>query len=490
MKKVNTYFIVIKILLDFIIIYGMFFIAREIRLVTDLLPNIDLPIQTIATNELHFFALIWSSVLALIFLWHWLYSFDTSWWRVKEYSKVFIYSFYSFVFFTVIVYLWQDFLFDTEIPRLIIGYTFFLWSFILIFERFVLTIVRAFMYKKKMFKKSKVFIIWDNKFLDNNQILLSFKNSNEYKIKWISDNYILKNSKNKTYNIDELKTFITKRKIDEILYVNSNYSKEDINNIWELSKIFWIKYRYIANTFDLEKTNTIMSLVNDIPALEICSTRLSWWNSIFKRIFDIWTWILWIIIFTPLFLIIAVLIKLEDPKWPVIFKNKRVWRNGKEFDLYKFRYMKWKYCIKDCYSVSERDKQKALDYESELINKTSTRKWPLYKIKNDPRKTKIGTFIEKYSIDELPQFVNVLIGNMSLVWPRPHQAREVDNYEVKHNTLLTIKPWITWMAQVNWRETNSFEQEVKLDIYYIENWNILLDIKIILKTFLVILTRK
>jgi lipopolysaccharide/colanic/teichoic acid biosynthesis glycosyltransferase len=130
-----------------------------------------------------------------------------------------------------------------------------------------------------------------------------------------------------------------------------------------------------------------------------------------------------------------------------------------------------------------------LDLEEKLIKEKSTRNWPLYKIKNDPRKTKIWNFIEKYSIDELPQFFNVLIWNMSLVGPRPHQPREVEKYLMKHKRLLTIKPWITWMAQVNWRENNDFEKEAKLDIYYIENWSLLLDLKIILKTITHILYR-
>ena len=151
--------------------------------------------------------------------------------------------------------------------------------------------------------------------------------------------------------------------------------------------------------------------------------------------------------------------------------------------------MKWKYCIKDAYNINE-NKDPALKFEEELIKNNSTRNWPLYKIKNDPRKTKVWNFIEKYSIDELPQFINVLVWSMSIVWPRPHQPREVRKYNLEEKRLLTIKPWITWMAQVNWRENNNFKKEATLDIFYIENWNILLDLKIILKTFSVIFRRK
>jgi lipopolysaccharide/colanic/teichoic acid biosynthesis glycosyltransferase len=137
---------------------------------------------------------------------------------------------------------------------------------------------------------------------------------------------------------------------------------------------------------------------------------------ILKRIFDIISSVIWIIVFFPLLIIIYILIKFENFSAPAIFKNKRIWRDGKEFNLYKFRYLKWEYCTKESYNVSKIEKEKALNYEKNLIKNNSTRNWPLYKIKNDPRKTKIWTFIEKYSIDELPQFFNVLLWNMSLVW--------------------------------------------------------------------------
>ncbi|MDD2515796.1 MAG: sugar transferase, partial [Candidatus Gracilibacteria bacterium] len=158
------------------------------------------------------------------------------------------------------------------------------------------------------------------------------------------------------------------------------------------------------------------------------------------------------------------------------------------FNLYKFRYLKWKYCVKDSYGIKP-EEDEALKLEKELITKQNARKGPLYKIKNDPRKTKIGTFIEKYSIDELPQLFNVLIGNMSLVGPRPHQPREVEQYKEHQKRVLTIKPGITGMAQINGREKNDFDKEVQLDIFYIENWSILLDLKIFFKTIGTVLKR-
>lgn len=490
MKKVKIYFMMIKIFLDFLIIFATFFLSRELRLITDSLPSIKLPIQTIATPQLFEFWVLWAGILVIIFFIHWLYKFDSTWWRIKEFSSIFIYSFYSFVFFTVTVYLWKWFIFEVEIPRLIIWYTFLLWSFFLIFERFTISLFSKFLYRKWLLPRSRILIIWNINNKESYDLITSFVKSYEYNVvgisKWIKNDFWWIHR----YWYENIKELIKDRQLDELLVINSYYNEQRNNELWELVRIFWIKYRYIANSFDLAKSNTVMSLVNDIPALEIKNTTLSEWSIVMKRLFDLFAWIFWIILFLPLIIIVAILIKIEDPKWPIIFKNRRVWKLWKEFDLYKFRYMKWEYCTKDSYNVSADEKKKAQEYEQELIKNQSTRFWPLYKIKNDPRKTRIWAFIEKYSIDELPQFFNLIIWNMSLIWPRPHQAREVNKYQLEHIRLLTIKPWITWMSQVNWREKNTFDDEANLDIYYIENWNVLLDLKILIKTLYVVLTRK
>jgi lipopolysaccharide/colanic/teichoic acid biosynthesis glycosyltransferase len=113
------------------------------------------------------------------------------------------------------------------------------------------------------------------------------------------------------------------------------------------------------------------------------------------------------------------------------------------------------------------------------------RKGPLFKIKNDPRVTKVGKFIRRTRLDEFPQLINVLKGEMSLVGPRPHEPEEVVQYRKSHKKLLAIKPGITGMAQVSGSSDLDFEREAKLDIYYIENWSLLLDVIILFKTFLI-----
>jgi len=490
MKKNEIIFWSLKVPLDFVIVFSSFFIAREIRLITDLIPNINLPIQTIDTNSLFIYAIIWASLQVILFSMHSMYFIKISNSKIKELLEIIRYSFYSFIFFWVIVYLWQWFIFNKEIPRLIIAFSFLLWSIWIIIERVFLNNLQFFLINKWFIAKKKILIINNKSYIEIKNIIKNIKKSKIYKLVWYinkSDNKI--DEIQYLWTINEIQKVFENKQADEILYIDSDFSKKELLKLWELSRIFWVRYRYITNSFDITKSNTILTLINTIPVIEIKNTPLDNWWKVWKRIFDIFAGIVWIIIFSPILLATAILIKLEDPKWPILYKNKRIWQNWKKFNLYKFRYMKWKYCVKDSYWINEKDDE-ALKFEQELIKKSNSRNWPLYKIKNDPRKTKIWTFIEKYSIDELPQFINIIIWNMSLVWPRPHQQREIEKYTLKQKRLLTIKPWITWMAQVNWRENNDFEEEAKLDIFYIENWNVLLDLKIIIKTFWVVLGRK
>lgn len=210
------------------------------------------------------------------------------------------------------------------------------------------------------------------------------------------------------------------------------------------------------------------------------------WERVLKRTLDILLSVLGMIILIPFFILISIGIKIEDPSGPVFFKNRRIGQNGRIFDLYKFRYMYWKYSIKDAYGVGSTSDE-ALKYEESLKEKYDTRNGPLYKIQNDPRRMKFGKIIERLSLDEIPQLYNVLIGQMSLIGPRPHQPREVDLYDEADKQVLIVKPGITGMAQVYGRENNSFKEEVALDRYYIEHYSILLDLVIFLRTFFVVI---
>ena len=178
-----------------------------------------------------------------------------------------------------------------------------------------------------------------------------------------------------------------------------------------------------------------------------------------KRIIDIFGSIFGLIIFSPIMAAVAILIKLDSPG-PIIYKNERVGPKN-NFNTYKFRSMKIEYCTGRGYD----DPGRADSFENELIEKQSIRSGPVYKIADDPRRTRLGRFLEKTSLDELPQFFNVLLGNMSLVGPRPHQPKEVAKYERWHKKVFNIKPGVTGLAQISGRSEIDFDEEAKIDTY-------------------------
>jgi len=207
--------------------------------------------------------------------------------------------------------------------------------------------------------------------------------------------------------------------------------------------------------------------------VEVKRTALDGWGRILKRVFDLIFSFLLLIIFSPLFLILGIIIKM-DSQGPIFYHAKRIGAYGREIKIWKFRSM-----------VKNADKLK-----QKLLAENEREDGPLFKMEADPRVTRVGRFIRKWSLDELPQFLNAFKGDMSLVGPRPHEPNEVKQYEKHHKKLLNIKPGITGLAQVSGRSDLDFEEEVRLDTFYIENWSLWLDLIILIKTPLVVLLRK
>lgn len=488
MKQHELTFSIIKVPLDFLVVYLSFFVAREIRIRSELIP---LPIQTINNESLHFFAFLGASLYIFLFASHKLYNLKITHSKIQEVLDIFRYGLYWFIFFSVGVYLAQGILYSwSEIPRLIILFTTVLWIIWSISTRILLNLIHNSLLESGKIPKRNLLLISNKPVTSISELLTDIESSKIYKIIWYSNTQKQwKYSMKYIGGITKTLRYISLHKCDEILYIDSDFSKKELYQIWEHARIFWIRYRYVTNNFDVTKTNTSLSLINRTPVIEIENTPLDNWWRVGKRIFDISVSTFILILWLPVWLIIWLLIKIDDPHAPVIYKNRRIGQNGKIFNCYKFRYIQWEYCIKESYWM-DNSKDPAIIYEKQLIEKKSQRAGPLYKIHADPRKTKIWSFLEKRSLDEIPQLINIIKWEMSLVWPRPHQPREVEKYEQYQQRLLTVKPWLTGMAQVNGREKNNFALEAKLDIFYIENWSFLLDLKIILKTFVIILTRK
>lgn len=184
-----------------------------------------------------------------------------------------------------------------------------------------------------------------------------------------------------------------------------------------------------------------------------------------KRTIDILCSLFGIVILSPLFLVVAILIRIESEGNP-IFSQVRVGKDGKTFKMYKFRSM-----------VANAEKLK------EKLSEKNEMKGPMFKMKEDPRVTKVGKFIRKTSIDELPQLINVLKGEMSLVGPRPSLPKEVREFEEWMMKRFAVKPGLTCYWQVSGRNDIEFEDWMKLDVKYVRERNVLVDVKLILKTF-------
>jgi len=187
-----------------------------------------------------------------------------------------------------------------------------------------------------------------------------------------------------------------------------------------------------------------------------------------KRAVDIICSLIGLIVLMPILVIVAILIRIES-KGSIIFYQDRVGKYGVVFKMYKFRSM----------VVNAEDLKEKLTNENE-------RTGPMFKMKNDPRITRVGSFIRKTSIDELPQLVNILKGEMSLVGPRPSLINEVNEFEDWMLKRLNVKPGLTCYWQVSGRDDIEFNQWMELDVKYVDERNILIDIKLILKTFLVL----
>lgn len=187
-----------------------------------------------------------------------------------------------------------------------------------------------------------------------------------------------------------------------------------------------------------------------------------------KRIMDILLAGIGITLLSPIFLVVAVAIKI-DSKGNIIFSQERVGYRGKVFKMYKFRSM-----VVDAEQLKE-----ALAAQNEMSG-------PMFKMKDDPRVTKVGKFIRKTSLDELPQLINVIKGDMSLVGPRPSLPKEVEKFEEWMNERLLVKPGLTCYWQVSGRNDIDFEDWMRLDIKYVRQRNLILDINLIFKTFFVL----
>lgn len=473
MKKSELFFSAIQIPADIFAILGASLLAFWIRELPFTLELLELKSLSgiISFEEFLRIVIIATPFFILIFATQGLYDIRATrrFWR--EALKVFSATSIALMVIVATFFLKREWFSS----RFIILLAWFLVTAGVIIMRFALQYVQKWLLENKSYGIHRVLIIGRNGKTHTLEKEIKRNPKMGYKVMDIID----------TARLHVIKKVQKEKGIDEIILADPTIPEDDVEKLIDYCAINNIIYRFIPTT--LQTTRFEIGVFIGEPIIEIKHTPLDGWGRISKRFVDILGAIVFIIISSPILLVVAILTKIEGGKSaPIIYKNKRVGADGEEISVYKFRYMKWKYCI----DKKNPNFEEALAFEKKLIAERSVRQGPLYKIKDDPRKTKVGSFIEKYSIDEFPQFFNVLMGDMSLVGPRPHQKREVEMYREYHRRLLTIKPGVTGLAQVSGRSDLDFEDEYKLDLYYIENWTMLLDIQIILKTVGVLIRRR
>lgn len=258
--------------------------------------------------------------------------------------------------------------------------------------------------------------------------------------------------------LDATFNFVERNEVDDIIYIRSRSYKEDMMKLLYFCEDRNIRLTLVPDLFEIMTKKVHFSDLGNIPLMRLRQKNISVWHRFFKRTLDIVISLVGIILLTPFIIAVILIIKLDSPG-PAIFRQERIGKNGDPFIMYKFRSMQ--------------------TYAASLP--------PIRADEDDPRMTRSGKYLRKFSIDEFPQLFNVLKGDMTLVGPRPETALYVDQYTSWQRRRLEITPGITGLAQVNGVRGNidSVDERVMYDIEYIENQSILVDLKILLATLLV-----
>ncbi len=474
MKAHDIVYGLIRIPIDFALTLAAFLFAYNIRLVTDLIPGVQLPITASifpAFDQYLISSSISAAILVLFFAAANIYSLrkppklSKQLYQISIATTLWLFLIISYYFIT------RTFPFS----RLALLQT---WLFTLILVglgRIIIHYIQQRSYKKGRFQTA-VLLVGSNRFTAD--FVKTFFKNPQYKC----IGYTGKKNPNLKLpfrgSLNTIQKIIRKYDIEKIIQVSKDISQENKINLIEFCRENQIEYSFIPDQLEVQRTNIEIETLAGIPIIKLKPTPLDGWGRVLKRLFDFFGALAILLAISPIYLLICALIKIDDPKATVLFKFlddgslvKRVGQKGKLFTFYKFRTMK-----PNTHNLRYTD-----------LAKNNTRgNSPLVKIKDDPRVTKIGKFLRRTSLDELPQLWNVLIGNMSLVGPRPHLPEEVAKYKNHHKFVLTIKPGITGIAQTSGRSDLDFEKEVQLDTYYIENWSLGLDIKILFRTISVI----
>ncbi len=445
MKNKNTWNIFRALLLitDAVLVFLSFMLAYKLRFYSQVVPVLKgIPSFTAYSNVIPLAVSIW----ILIYIHYGFYGKKHSVDAYVEFFQVIRANVFASLIIMGLSFMYRDFSYS----RLVLIYTGIIATLLVYLFHEIIKCLEYFV-NKWLGVKYKLLIIGSGESLKAIRSILEKKHNTELSV--------LKEPG------EDIEAYLSGKGIDEIIVAKSPVNHKEVLGLVDACEALNVKINVLPDILELRLGSISMDDYYGTPVLQINPVSLSRGNFLLKRISDIIISILAISITIIPLLLIALLLKL-DTKGPVFHKQLRMGHRGDKFSFLKFRSM-----------VANAD-----DMLKDLMH-LSEREGPVFKIKDDPRITKIGKFIRRYSIDEIPQFYNVLKGDMSIVGPRPQVLWEASYYDDWAKKRLRVLPGITGYWQISGRSDLSYEDMIKLDIYYIENWSFKLDFIIMMKTF-------
>ena len=272
--------------------------------------------------------------------------------------------------------------------------------------------------------------------------------------------------------LDHLPALTRELAVDRVIVALPAARHEEILQVLDRCRAEGVSLSLVPDLFELRLSHVTMGTIGGIPLLDLNEAGIGGGNLIVKRVLDVLSSVILAVVLSPLIAIIAIAIKLESPG-PVFFWQTRLGKDARPFLCLKFRSMR-----------------EGAELEQAQLEALNEAQGPIFKIRADPRLTRVGRYLRRTSLDELPQLWNVLRGEMSLVGPRPPIPAEVERYEDWHRRRLEVVPGITGLWQVSGRSELSFDEMVMLDLYYIENWSLVLDLQLLMRTIPTVLAAR
>jgi len=471
-RKKKLLYGLLLIISDIVFLASSYYLSYYLRFYTTIFGE-NKPTYSLDINYI-FYSIIFISFAFIIFLLFKLYDWDSIYKGSGYYSRIFRAISVNIIVIIIGGYILETFSFS----RIWILLLFIISSFLLFLSRLVIEIATR-KVSKRLDMLSRTIIIGIGESAKRIEDSLKKHPFEGYRVIGFVDE---KNRvfKDKNYSkdfiilgfLDDLIEVISKNGIQSIIISGTEYKYYKMLEILEKLKGLDVSVLIFPGFFEFSVKRTNMREVAGVPLMQIANVGFFGVNLFLKNVIDYVLGGILFLFFIPIYLIIGIMIK-SGSEGPVLYKQKRYTKDCRVFHMYKFRTM---YI----------DAEKRLDRLREHNEATG----PIFKIKRDPRITKIGKLLRRFSIDELPQIINVFKGELSLVGPRPPLPGEVKQYEDWQYKRLNVKQGITGLWQVSGRSELSFEEMARLDLYYIQNWSIEMDIKILFKTIPTILFGK